>query len=134
MSFRIFLFYKSYFQFFYLRINILNIHNYIIDISSFQMELNVHFTATGFYSKVGLSPSKKNLFYLLQWKPFKNDEKSFLFHLKALFDLRIFKCLFWLSGYVEKRTDYKYKGPSRKLGNLGNFFLRFLNLSFWFWL
>ena len=25
--------------------------------------------------KVGLPPSKKNSFYLLQWKPFKNDEK-----------------------------------------------------------
>ena len=35
--------------------------------------------------KVGLPPSKKNLFYRLQWKPFKNDEKSFLFHLKSSF-------------------------------------------------
>ena len=25
--------------------------------------------------KVGLSPSKKHLFYLLQWNPFKNGEK-----------------------------------------------------------
>ena len=35
--------------------------------------------------KVGLSPSKKILFYLLHWKPFKNDEKYFLFHLKSSF-------------------------------------------------
>ena len=34
--------------------------------------------------KVGLSPSK-NYFYLLQWKPFKNNEKLFLFHLKSSF-------------------------------------------------
>ena len=27
-----------------------------------------------------VSPSKKGLFYLLPWKPFKNDEKCFLFH------------------------------------------------------
>ena len=35
--------------------------------------------------KVGLSPSKKNLFYLLQWKPFKNGEKCFLFRFKSSF-------------------------------------------------
>ena len=35
--------------------------------------------------KVGFSPSKKNYFYFLQWKPFKNDEKYFLFHLKSSF-------------------------------------------------
>ena len=27
----------------------------------------------------------KKLFYLLQWKPFKNDKKCFLFHLKSPF-------------------------------------------------
>ena len=27
----------------------------------------------------------KNLFYLRQYKPFKNDEKCFLFHLKSSF-------------------------------------------------
>ena len=42
--------------------------------------------------KVGLSPSKKTSIYLLQWKPFKNDEKCFLI-LKALFVLKIFKVL-----------------------------------------
>ena len=35
--------------------------------------------------KVGLSPVKKNSFYLLQWKPFKYGEKCFLFHLKNPF-------------------------------------------------
>ena len=35
--------------------------------------------------KAELSPSKKSLFYLLQWKPFKNGEKSFLFNLKSSF-------------------------------------------------
>ena len=37
------------------------------------------------YRKVGLSSSKKISFYLLQWKPFKNDEKCFLFHFKRSF-------------------------------------------------
>ena len=35
--------------------------------------------------KVGLSPSKKNLFFWLHWKPFNNDGKCFLFHLKSSF-------------------------------------------------
>ena len=35
--------------------------------------------------KLGPSPSKKNYFYLLQWLPFKIDEKRFLFHLKNFF-------------------------------------------------
>ena len=34
--------------------------------------------------KVGLSPSRIS-FYFLQWLPFKNDEKWFLFHLKSSF-------------------------------------------------
>ena len=34
--------------------------------------------------KIELSPSKK-MFYLLPWKPFKNDEKCFLFHIKSPF-------------------------------------------------
>ena len=34
---------------------------------------------------VGLSPSKKKLFYVLQWKYFKNDEKCFIIHLKSPF-------------------------------------------------
>ena len=35
--------------------------------------------------KVGLSSTKKILFYLLHWKPFKNYEKCLLFHLKSSF-------------------------------------------------
>ena len=44
----------------------------------------------------------KKRFYLLQWKPFKNDENAFYFILKALFVLKIFKCLSWLFGHIEK--------------------------------
>ena len=51
--------------------------------------------------KVGLSPSKK-IYYFLKLQPFKNDEKCFLFRLKALFALEIFKFLFYLFGHVEK--------------------------------
>ena len=42
-----------------------------------------------FLLKVGLSSSRQNSFYLLQWKLFK------------IF-LKIFKFLFWLFGHVEK--------------------------------
>ena len=35
--------------------------------------------------KVALSPLKKHLCYLLHWKPFKNDKKYFIFHLKNSF-------------------------------------------------
>ena len=43
--------------------------------------------------KVGLADSQKNLCHLLDRKPFKNDEKCFLFRLQALFILKIFKFL-----------------------------------------
>ena len=36
-------------------------------------------------SEVGLSPTRKNCLFFFQCKPFKNDEKSFLFHLKSSF-------------------------------------------------
>ena len=42
---------------------------------------------------------EKSCFYLLQWKPFKNDEKCFLFHAKSFFrskDIQIFALTFWL--------------------------------------
>ena len=45
------------------------------------------------FIKVGLSPSKKILFYLLRRKLFKNDYKCFLFHFKSSFryqDIQIF--------------------------------------------
>ena len=38
----------------------------------------------------------QNLFYLYQWKPFKNDKKLFWFHLKSSFVLKIFSYLFAL--------------------------------------
>ena len=43
----------------------------------------------------------KIFFHLLQWKPFKNDEKCIL---KALFVLKIFKLLSWLFARVEKKV------------------------------
>ena len=42
----------------------------------------------------------KKMFYLIQWNPFKNDQKCFLFHLKAFFVLKIFKFLSWLFGHI----------------------------------
>ena len=42
-------------------------------------------------SRMGKSQTlnfQTKLFYLLQWKPFKNDEKCFLFHLKSYFRSR----------------------------------------------
>ena len=36
---------------------------------------------------------QKNLFYLVDWKPFKNDGKCFYFVLKAFFVLEIFRFL-----------------------------------------
>ena len=41
--------------------------------------------------KVGISPSKKNSYYVLPCKPFKNDEKHFYFSLESLFLLKLFK-------------------------------------------
>ena len=50
---------------------------------------------------------QKNHFYLPQCKPFKDDEKCFLFHVKVSFLIEIFTFLCWLFGYVEKRLDKK---------------------------
>ena len=44
----------------------------------------------------------KIIFYLLQWKPFKNDKNAFYFMLKALLVFKIFKFLLWFFGDVEK--------------------------------
>ena len=44
---------------------------------------------------------------LFQWKPFKNDEKCFLFHVSSSFhscDIYIFVLTFWL---LEERFDKK---------------------------
>ena len=60
-----------------------------------------------FYSQLveaELSSSKKESYYLLQWKPFKTDEKCFVCEkfLKALFVLKIFKFFSWLFGDLEE--------------------------------
>ena len=47
---------------------------------------------------------QKNLFYLLQWKPFKSSEKCFLFHLESSFFPKISKFFYWLFGHAEKAT------------------------------
>ena len=54
--------------------------------------------------KVGLSPFKKVFFYLLQWKPFKNNEKGFLFYLKSSFRPQDIKFLSWHFGHVEEEA------------------------------
>ena len=46
--------------------------------------------------------NQKNLFYFLQWKPFKNDEKWFLFHLKTFLVLKILKFSSRIFDYAEK--------------------------------
>ena len=51
----------------------------------------------------------KNLWYLLDWKPFKNDEKCFLFQLKSSFcsqDIYVFVTTFW---------SYRRNGLIRKI-------------------
>ena len=48
--------------------------------------------------KARLSSSKNILCYLLDWKPFRSDEKCFLFHLKSSFcsqDIYVFVTNFW---------------------------------------
>ena len=52
----------------------------------------------------------KKMFYLFQWKPFKNDQKMFFyFILKALLVVKIFKFLSWLSGHAEKTAWLELK-------------------------
>ena len=48
---------------------------------------------------------QKICFYLLQWKPFENDEKCFLVHVTALFVLEVYPSMSWLFGCLEKRFD-----------------------------
>ena len=54
-------------------------------------------------NKAGLSPSKKNSFYLFQWKPFKMMKIAFYFILKALFILKRFKFLSCRFGHAVER-------------------------------
>ena len=60
------------------------------------------------YVEVGLSTSKKNLFYFLQWKPWwKMMKNVFYFILKALFVLKIFKFLSGLFSHKEKTAWFR---------------------------
>ena len=65
--------------------------------------------------KVGLSPCRKNLLDLFEWKPFKY-EKCFLLHHKGLFVLKILNFLSWLFGHLEKtawlgKVNLKFMTP-----------------------
>ena len=78
----------------------------IIKLRTFELHVNIllYYLSYRLYKKVfkvALSPSKKKMFYSLQWKPFKNDEKYFCLILKAK-ELNVFKFLSWLCGHVEK--------------------------------
>ena len=48
------------------------------------------------------SDLSKKMFYLLQWKPFRNDKNAFYLILKAFFVLKILKFLSRLFGHEEK--------------------------------
>ena len=52
----------------------------------------------------------KKLFYLLQWKPFKNGEKVLFFTWKAFLVLKTLKFLSGIFGYVGKTTWLKRYG------------------------
>ena len=43
------------------------------------------------------------------WKPFKNFEKCFLFHVKGFFVCKVFTFLSWLFGHIWKCLDKKSK-------------------------
>ena len=57
--------------------------------------------------KVGLPPSKKNVFIYLNKSSLKMMKNAFYFTLKAFLVLQIFTFLSWVFGYVEKRLDKK---------------------------
>ena len=78
-------------------------------------------SCSGEWFKVGLSPSKQNSFYLLQWKPF-NDEKC-LFHLKSFFrsqDIKIFVLTFWLcnKGNITRQIFFLKNHAENEAGRL----------------
>ena len=73
--------------------------HFMVDEWEFAIDLNALLKKRIVSIKVGLSPSKKKLYYLLDWKPVKNDEKYFLFDLKSSFrSPHIFKFLSRLFG------------------------------------
>ena len=63
------------------------------------------------------SHPQKKWFCLPQWKPFKNEEKCFLFQLKSYF-FEKFKFSYWLSWSCEKpldkKTKFNFKGDDGK--------------------
>ena len=67
-------------------------------------------TGKSWVLKVRPSPFKNVFFYLLQRKPFTNDEKRFLFCLKSFFrssDIEVFVVTFlvtWENGLIRKLT------------------------------
>ena len=63
---------------------------------------------TGWF-KDGLSPSKQNYVYLLQWKPFKNNENCFLFHLKSSFRSQNIFFWSWLPNISRSKVNHTLK-------------------------
>ena len=61
------------------------------------------------FVEAGLSPSKKNCFYLLQWKHFKMTKTAFCFMLKTLSVIQIFEFLPWRfwSYYKNAKVNFK---------------------------
>ena len=55
-----------------------------------------------------LRPTRKSKTISENWKPFKNDEKCFLFHVKSSFLSWDIYFLSWLFSYVGKRLDKKF--------------------------
>ena len=59
--------------------------------------------------KASLLPSKKLSFICFSEKPFKNNKKCILFHLKNSFVIKMFNFCSDFSGHVGKRLDKKTK-------------------------
>ena len=49
-------------------------------------------------------PFQRNLFYLLQWKPFKNDEKCSWSHRKNSLRFKSFKSFSWIFRHVARKN------------------------------
>ena len=68
----------------------------------------LHFSKVSGYWCWGFTLSFETIFD--KWKPFKNDEKCFLSHVKFFFrSFSLHPVLSWLFGYVEKQLDNKVK-------------------------
>ena len=83
------------------RLKIVSYINFIQKESGFVEFLAEFQTMIKYGSLKSKSHLPKKLLYLLQRKPFKKDEKCFLFHLKSYFhtqDIYIFFLIFWSCG------------------------------------